>query len=174
MPFPNFTGQVNTSNYFSQDGSYENLTLLSGSAKIGRNGNLSIGVGNDFNLNPNGSYTNKPAVEVKYSQNYGKTELFGNDVNFRGYARYQHIGGKNKLRVTSGVSVPVNKKLSLYTDAHYTTGFEPGKDKAGFWVGGSYKVNKHLSLWAEPYQMNFNLSTGEHSRLHNICATYKF
>ncbi|MBR1776358.1 autotransporter outer membrane beta-barrel domain-containing protein [bacterium] len=166
---------VASSNYLSSDGVLQNLNTVRVSANVVKGGTLSadFGINTNINLSNGTSSQPSPAFETKYKQNFGN--------NFRAYARYRHYDRDvDQLRIAAGASIPINDKLSFYADGHYTTKFEEGKDSFGFWVGADYKINKHLSVWAEPFQKNFStqnvtMNDWDNGRYSgNIGITYKF
>lgn len=147
MPIPKLTGQVSTNNYYASDGSNQNLTLIQASTSPVKNLNLTIGVGNNWNIDSQGHSTNKPAIEVKAKYS------IGNYLNAQ--ARFREIGGKEQYRMTFGGSYNFDKHHSIYGAVHVSTNdFEQGK--TGSWIGYTYTTNKGVSISAE-LQQNFNI-----------------
>ena len=148
MPFPHISSQFNMSNYYSFDGTNENLTLLGASTSFGKT-SLTIGAGNDCTINPDGHIKNKPAIEIKGKYNIGE------HLNMQ--ARFREIGGKEQYRITFGGSYSFDKNNSIYSSAHITTN-DFHKYKGGLWAGYTHKFNNGISLSAE-FQQNLDKET---------------
>ena len=163
------TVSLASSNYISND--VESLNTLRVSAKTKFGTTLSTDFGADFNfekIDNKITTTIKPAFEAKIKQNIASIPMSETSVNFRTYARYRHIGNANQLRIAAGASVPLNDKLSVYADAHYTTKFQEGKDKIGIWAGFDYDMSKKDHWGLDVGQANYNPSTGKWDFMTNI------
>jgi len=164
---------IASSNYVSN--SIESLNTLRLSTKTSFGGSFNADFGADTNIQPSEDgfkITTKPAFEAKYKQNIAKLPLLDTSVNFRAYSRYRHIGDTNQLRVAAGAGIPLNDKLTVYADAHYTTKFEENKDKVGFWTGLDYKATNNFSLWCEG-QVNKTIN-GSWDSSANAGLSYSF
>lgn len=137
-----------TSNYVSSDGAWQSINTARVSVPVWKGATWSndIGLNQVVNFSEGESKTTF-IYESKFKQNFGN--------NFRGYLRYRKYGDTDQLRASVGYSVPVNKKLSLYTDGYYTTKLEKGKDTFSFATGVDYKINKHWSVWSDVFK-SFN------------------
>ena len=151
MTIPHFTGQFTMSNYFSLDGSNQNLALLGASTKLSDNLSITAGVGNSWEIDKDGHSKNQPAIELK-----GKYNISDN-LNVQ--ARFREIGGKDQYRVTFGGSHVFDKKNSIYAAAHLTTN-DFNKYKTGGWIGYTHKFNNGVSISAE-IQQNLNKETSQ-------------
>ena len=116
-----------------------------------------------------------PAFEAKYKQTFAKIHAGNSEIDITGFVRYNRIGDANILKTAGGVKIPISDKTSIYMDAFYTEKFGNGTNNAGFWVGMGHKINKKLSLWVEPVQMNFALDgSGKSTTLANFGLSYSF
>ena len=149
MPIPKISGYVSSSNYLSFDGANENLMLLGGSVRLGRNANLMLGVGNDWTLKE-GKNKNEPAIEIKGKYNIGEY--------LNAQARFREIGGCEQYRLTFGGSYAVDQNNSVYASIH-TTAKNNGEWRynTGGWVGYTYKFNNGVSVSGE-LQQNIGLN----------------
>lgn len=148
MPIPKLTGQISMSNYYALNGNNENLTMIQAGIKPSKKLNVTIGLGNDNNIDSQGSSVNKPALEIKAKYNIGKY--------FNTQARFREIGGKEQYRVTFGGSYPLDKNNSIYSALHATTNdFEKGK--VGGWLGYTHNTKSGISISAE-FQQNFGIN----------------
>ncbi len=144
MPIPKLSGQISTSNYYASNGNNENLTMIQASLKPSKKLNVTIGLGNDNNIDSEGNVVNKPALEIKAKYNIGKY--------FNTQARFREIDGKEQYRVTFGGNYSIDKNNSLYSAVHLTTNdFQKGK--TGGWFGYTHNTNSGISISAE-FQQN--------------------
>jgi hypothetical protein len=144
MPVPKISGQLTNLNYLTFDGVNENLTLLSGSYKLGRNVNITAGAGFDYTFKGNKG-TNKPAIEFKGKCNIG--EYLNTQFRFR------EIGGTEQYRLTFGGSYSFDNHSSVYASAHITgKNSDEWKYNTGGWIGGTYKFNNGVSVSGELQQ----------------------
>ena len=156
MGFPDLKGYASYSNYYDiTNKSNEGLLLLGAKTKFNTNTTLSFGVGNDCNIDANGNVKNKPALEVKATQDLGNA---GN-VNFTAQARYRRIDGNDQYRGVVGANYQLKNGAKPYAATHFTT--KNGVNTTGGWVGCSYK-NVSMEL-----QGNYNLNNHSSSVLLN-------
>ncbi|MCR5265073.1 MAG: hypothetical protein K6E29_00590 [Cyanobacteria bacterium RUI128] len=149
MPSP-VSGYISNSNYYSFDGSNENLTLGGINLKLGQGSNLSIGAGADWTIGTDGASNVNPALEVKYKQNLGH--------NLNAQVRFREIDGAEQYRVTFGGSHAFNNNNSIYGAAHFTSKYSNGEwgHKTGAWVGYTHNFRGGVSVSAE-LQQNINI-----------------
>lgn len=149
MPLP-VSGYLSNSNYFSFDGSNENLTLGGLNIRLGEGSNFSVGAGADWTENADGSSNVVPAFEAKFKQNIGQ--------NLNAQARFREINGAEQYRVTFGGSHSLNRNNSIYGAAHFTSKNQNGdwSHKTGAWIGYTHTFRDGISLSAE-LQQNINI-----------------
>ena len=171
-------GNISTSNYLAFDGNNENLTMLGASAKVAPNTTLSIGFGNDSNINGS-KISNKPAFEAKVKYNIGE--------HLNAQARFREIGGTEQYRVTFGGSYKFDNKNSIYGSVHATSKNNHGdwNHKAGGWIGYTHDFGNGFSVSGE-LQQNIPLnktaqsvgktlgSFNDSNKSFNIIASYNF
>lgn len=156
MVLPRVNGFISNSNYYSLDGSNENLTLFGGNVSLGKSSSLSLSAGADWNVDSDGNSKLNPAFEAKFRQNIGE--------NFNTQVRFREIGGSEQYRVTFGGSYSFDKNNSIYAATHFTSKNNNGdwNHKTGGWIGYTHKFNNGVSVSGEIQQ---NINIGKHNNL---------
>lgn len=174
MPVNKLNGFVSNSNYFSFDGSNENLTIVGKNYPLTKSTTLSAGVGFDNDIKyTNGKFVTdtQPAIEVKLKQNIAFPTNIGNgSMSFNSQARFRKIGGSEQYRVGFGANYKIDKNQSVYTAVHATAKNKNGEwnNKAGIWAGYTYSFNHGTSISAE---IQYNT---DRTKSFNIMTTIPF
>ena len=149
MPSPVSTF-ISNSNYYSMDGSNENLTLMGWNFPLGKSTSVSFSGGVDWNIDSKGDSKVNPAIEAKFKQNIGK--------NLNVQFRFREINCAEQYRVTFGGNYNFDKNNSIYAAAHFTSkdNRSDWTHKTGGWIGYTHKFNNGVSISGE-LQQNINI-----------------